>query len=114
MNNPEKIRRKIAAGKFFAAGFLMLDDRLDKCFLQFLEPSSIEIFKKLILSVQAFYNLEFPNLSSCLDKCSKMHGKCSPTSRHCDDLQKTIKQHCDVKVNLNHDLVLNFRKYILN
>ena len=78
MNKADKIRKKVSMGKKSAASLVMLDDKLKCCFLQFLEASSINIFKEIIRCVQKFYNIEFPNLSRCIDRCSKIHGKCSP------------------------------------
>ena len=63
MNKADKIRKKVSMGKKSAASLVMLDDKLKGCFLQFLEASSINIFKEIIRCVQKFYNIEFPNLS---------------------------------------------------
>ena len=93
MNKADKIRKKVSMGKKSAASLVMLDDKLKGCFLQFLEASSIDIFKEIIRCVQKLYYIEIPNLSRCIDRCLEIHGKCSPHSTNTEELHKLIRQY---------------------
>ena len=58
------IRKKISEGKKSYAALRLLDDKIDRCFLNStVEESSMELFKKLVKSIQLFYNME---LKICL------------------------------------------------
>ena len=115
MKSASHIRKKVSEGNKSYAALRLLDDKIDRCFLNStVEESSMELFKKLFKSLQLFYNMELKNLSTCFERCYQIHSKCSQETTQIDELITIIHQYSDAKVNKTHEDVLEFKEWLLN
>ena len=109
------LEEKNSAGKKSYAALRLLDEKVDRCFLNStVEPSSMELFKKILKAIQLFYNMELKNLSNCFDRCYRIHSNCYQEKTQKDELINVIHEYSDTLVNKSHAEVLEFKEWLLN
>jgi hypothetical protein len=114
MKSENKVRQKISDGKKCYAALRLLDDKVDKCFLNSsVELSSLELFRKILKAIQLFYNMKLTNLSNCFDRCYQIPSNCYQEKTQKDELINIIHEYSDTLVNKNHEEVLEFKEWLL-
>ena len=111
--NGDTLRQKLSLGRKQASALMILDDKLKGCFLQFIEPESVDILRNMISCIESFYQIKIQNISTCLDICRARFGSCNNTKTKLQNIEDQIIKQRNVNLECN-DETISFKEYLIS
>ena len=99
------------------ASLILLDAKLGKkaCFFIYaLENNSSDIFKRIIVSLESFFDIQLTNISFCIENCWRKRSCCKDTTQEdkTEEDKKRIHKLFDFKPHITNEDVTDFKSFL--